>query len=103
MPLRALRHPAVRAWFEAEFAAPASCQARAWPRIRGGGHALIAAPTGSGKTLAGFGNRQTVPGAVISGVFNPANLETAQAEGLAIIWSHRLSDLTDFIESTRAT
>ena len=53
--------------------------------------------------LAGFGNRQTMPGAVISGVFNPANLETAQAEGLAIIWSHRLSDLTDFIESTRAT
>ena len=52
MPLRALRHPAVRAWFEAEFAAPTSCQAQAWPRIRGGGHALIAAPTGSGKTLA---------------------------------------------------
>ena len=54
MPLRALRHPAVRAWFEAEFAAPTSCQAQAWPRIRGGGHALIAAPTGSGKTLAAF-------------------------------------------------
>ena len=50
----------------------------------------------------GFGNRQTVPGAVISGVFNPDNLETAQADGLAIFWSHRLSDLADFIESTRA-
>ena len=51
--------------------------------------------------LAGFGKRQTVPGAVISGVFNQANLETAQAEGLALIWSHRLRDLADFIESTR--
>ena len=54
MPLHALRHPAVRAWFEAEFAAPTACQAKAWPAIRGGGHALIAAPTGSGKTLAAF-------------------------------------------------
>ena len=54
MPLRALRHPAVRAWFEAEFAAPTACQAKAWPAVRGGGHTLIAAPTGSGKTLAAF-------------------------------------------------
>ena len=54
MPLRALRHPAVRAWFEAEFAAPTACQAKAWPEVRGGGHTLIAAPTGSGKTLAAF-------------------------------------------------
>ncbi len=53
--------------------------------------------------LAGFGNRQIVPSAVISGVFNPVNLETAQTEGLAIIWGHRLSDLADFIESTRIT
>ena len=54
MPLRALRHPAVRAWFEAEFAAPTNCQAKAWPEVRAGGHTLIAAPTGSGKTLAAF-------------------------------------------------
>ena len=54
MPLRALRHPAVRAWFGAEFAAPTTCQAKAWPEVRGGGHTLIAAPTGSGKTLAAF-------------------------------------------------
>ena len=54
MPLRALRHPAVRAWFEAEFAAPTACQAKAWPEVRDGGHTLIAAPTGSGKTLAAF-------------------------------------------------
>lgn len=52
--------------------------------------------------LAGFGKRQTVPGAVITGVFNPANLETAQAEGLTLFWSHRLQDLADFIEATRS-
>ena len=54
MPSPGLRHPAVRDWFEAEFAAPTACQAAAWPRIRSGGHTLIAAPTGSGKTLAAF-------------------------------------------------
>ena len=54
MPLRALRHPAVRAWFKGEFAAPTTCQAKAWPEVRGGGNTLIAAPTGSGKTLAAF-------------------------------------------------
>ena len=46
--------PAVRDWFAATFPAPTACQARAWPRIQAGGHALIAAPTGSGKTLAAF-------------------------------------------------
>lgn len=51
--------------------------------------------------LAGFGRRQVVPGAVLSGVFGPANLATAQAEGLTIVWSHRLRDLVDFIEATR--
>ncbi len=51
--------------------------------------------------LAGFGKRQIVPVAVISGVFSAANLRTAQTEGLAIIWSHRLRDLADFVESTR--
>lgn len=52
--------------------------------------------------LAGFGRRQTVPVAVISGVFNAANLATAQSEGLAIIWSHRLDDLAEFVESCQA-
>ena len=52
--------------------------------------------------LSGFGKRQTVPVAVIGGVFNPANLETAQTEGLALVWSHRLRDLADFIRSTRS-
>ena len=49
-----------------------------------------------------FGSRQIVPSAVISGVFSSANLDTAQNEGLTIIWSHRLKDLVDFIESTRS-
>ena len=49
-----------------------------------------------------FGQRQTVPAAVISGVFNAANLEAAQDEGLALIWSHRIEDLAAFIESSRS-
>ena len=40
-----------------------------------------------------FGRRQVVPVAVIGGVFDPNNLETAQEEGLVLVWSHRLSDL----------
>lgn len=51
--------------------------------------------------LAGFGKCQVVPGAVLGGVFGPANLETAQAEGLTIIWCHRLRDLVAFVEATR--
>ncbi len=47
-------HPAVAAWFTRTFRAPTPAQAEAWPAIRSGRHALIAAPTGSGKTLAAF-------------------------------------------------
>jgi ATP-dependent Lhr-like helicase len=47
-------HPAVAAWFRGAFPAPTPAQQRAWPAIRSGRHALIAAPTGSGKTLAAF-------------------------------------------------
>jgi len=49
-----LFHPAVAAWFENRFGAPTAAQAEAWPAIKAGRHALIAAPTGSGKTLAAF-------------------------------------------------
>ncbi len=49
-----LFHPAVRAWFETAFAAPTAPQVAAWPAIKSGRHALVAAPTGSGKTLAAF-------------------------------------------------
>ena len=44
-----------------------------------------------------------VPCAVIDGVFNPVNLETAQGKGLAIVCGHRLSDLAEFIEETRSS
>ncbi|MCK6428350.1 MAG: DEAD/DEAH box helicase, partial [Burkholderiaceae bacterium] len=49
-----LFHPAVRAWFASAFAAPTPAQVEAWPAIKAGRHALVAAPTGSGKTLAAF-------------------------------------------------
>jgi len=47
-------HPAIRAWFASAFAAPTPAQLEAWPAIKAGRHALVAAPTGSGKTLAAF-------------------------------------------------
>jgi ATP-dependent Lhr-like helicase len=49
-----LFHPAVQAWFRSAFAAPTPPQVAAWPAIKSGRHALVAAPTGSGKTLAAF-------------------------------------------------
>jgi ATP-dependent Lhr-like helicase len=49
-----LFHPAVRNWFEAEFAAPSPVQIGAWESIKSGRDTLISAPTGSGKTLAAF-------------------------------------------------
>jgi len=51
---RKLFHPAVEAWFASAFAAPTVAQLEAWPAIKAGRHALVAAPTGSGKTLAAF-------------------------------------------------
>src|SRR5688572_13412419 len=53
MPLETF-HPALRRWFGERLGAPTRVQERAWPAIRSGAHALIAAPTGSGKTLAAF-------------------------------------------------
>ncbi len=47
-------HPAVADWFGSRFTGPTPVQQRAWPAIRSGRHALLAAPTGSGKTLAAF-------------------------------------------------
>jgi len=54
-----LFHPATRAWFASAFAAPTAAQLEAWPAIKAGRHALVAAPTGSGKTLAAFLARST--------------------------------------------
>jgi ATP-dependent Lhr-like helicase len=53
MPLSAF-HPAVARWFRSDLGEPTPVQAQAWPAIRSGSHALLAAPTGSGKTLAAF-------------------------------------------------
>lgn len=57
-------HPVIQRWWERRFAEtgarswrvlpPTPAQLDGWRAIRGGGHALIAAPTGSGKTLAAF-------------------------------------------------
>ena len=47
-------HPVTAAWFQDALGEPTEVQARAWPLIQAGRHALIAAPTGSGKTLAAF-------------------------------------------------
>ncbi len=44
-----------------------------------------------------FGRRQIVAAAVLSGVFKPENLATAQDEGLVLFWSFRLEDLADFL------
>ncbi len=49
--------------------------------------------------LSDFGRRQIVPAAVLSGVFNPANLATAQDEGLALFWAFRLKDLAELLDS----
>lgn len=53
------------------------------------------------KWLSAFGKNATVPGAVISGVFNVNNLESAQSAGLHLFWSHQLDDLNKFIKSTK--
>ncbi len=47
-------HCSVEKWFSQNFKAPSPVQAQAWPAIKEGRHALLAAPTGSGKTLAAF-------------------------------------------------
>ena len=47
-------HPAVANWFRRTYPGPTEPQIQAWPAIRSGANALIAAPTGSGKTLAAF-------------------------------------------------
>ena len=47
-------HPAVRTWFETNFAEPTPVQTQSWPAIGNREHTLLAAPTGSGKTLAAF-------------------------------------------------
>ena len=47
-------HPLVQKWFQNRFERLTDIQAKAWPVIAKGSHALITAPTGSGKTLTAF-------------------------------------------------
>jgi hypothetical protein len=46
-----------------------------------------------------FGTAGVVPAAVLSGVFNPENLTSAQEGGLYLFWAQRLDDLSTFINS----
>ena len=50
-----------------------------------------------------FGTLQTVPTAVLSGVFKRHNLVQAQQAGLTIFWAHDLGPLGEFVRSTRDT
>jgi hypothetical protein len=49
-----------------------------------------------------FGELNVVPAAVLSGVYKLHNIQQAQNHQLPLFWAHRLSDLTDWIESTRS-
>jgi hypothetical protein len=51
--------------------------------------------------LRQFGHSQTVPAAVLAGVFKLENVVTAQDGGLSIFWAHRLDDLGAFVRATR--
>src|SRR5687767_1133353 len=53
MPLTCF-HPVIADWFRSAVGVPTDVQIEAWPAIRSGQDALIAAPTGSGKTFAAF-------------------------------------------------
>lgn len=52
-PLKGL-HPALQAWFDAQYAELSEIQKKALPHTLAGENTLILAPTGSGKTLAAF-------------------------------------------------
>jgi hypothetical protein len=55
----------------------------------------------AGQWLHDFGAVQTVPAALLAGLFKLANLEQAQHRGLMIFWSHDPDALVGFIERTR--
>lgn len=55
----------------------------------------------AGIWLDEFGTQQTVPAAVLSGVYKRHNLEQAQERGLTLWWAHDLDTMVEFIESTR--
>lgn len=55
----------------------------------------------AGIWLKEFGTAQTVPAAMLSGVFKRHNLEQAQEAGLALFWAYALDDFLDWIASTQ--
>jgi hypothetical protein len=55
----------------------------------------------AGKWLDEFGRAQTVPAAMLEGVFKNHNLLQAQERGLVLFWAHDLEPLVAFIERTR--
>jgi hypothetical protein len=55
----------------------------------------------AGIWISEFGTAQTVPAAMLGGVFKRHNLEQAQDRGLTLWWSHDLDQMLDWIENTR--
>jgi hypothetical protein len=55
----------------------------------------------AGIWIGEFGTAQTVPAAMLSGVFKRHNLEQAQNLGLTLFWAHTLDTFVEWIESTR--
>jgi hypothetical protein len=51
--------------------------------------------------LQAMGDQQTVPSAVLAGVFKRHNLEDAQKRGLTIFWAHELDQLVTFVNATK--
>jgi hypothetical protein len=50
--------------------------------------------------LREFGTAQTVPAAMLSGVFKRHNLKQAQEDGLTLFWAYKLDDFIEWIAST---
>jgi hypothetical protein len=49
-----------------------------------------------------LGAAQVISGAVLGGVFAPANLQDVQNnKGVALFWQHRLRDLADFVKRAK--
>lgn len=48
-----------------------------------------------------FGTLQTVPAAVLSGIYKRHNLEDAQDRGLTLFWAHDLDKLVGFVNATQ--
>jgi len=48
-----------------------------------------------------FGTKQTVPAAVLSGVYKLHNLMDAQRRGLTLFWAHDLDAMLAWIDQTK--